>query len=200
MYHHRRVTCPKCDLIAERTIGTELFGSPYRVCKHCKGVYFDPEYQEKAMAVFNDKGWTFDIWLIPAFLVFNGLLLYFIIGSVRAESLPRTTYGMIAFFTVLILSTLIDIGVIRIVLINIHAEEYHKKQIDKLEAGPVEWDDDLAESMKRMSDRGYLDVLRARGVAVPEYFYKRVGSRPGSFVEPEGVVEVKNAIRWEAEF
>ena len=48
--------------------------------------------------------------------------------------------------------------------------------------------DDLAESMERMSDRKYLDALRFRGVDVPEYFYKRIGSREGSFTEPEGVV------------
>lgn len=196
MTEHRSVTCPKCDLIAERTIGFEQTGSPYRVCKHCKRVYFDPGYQEKAIAVFNDKGWTFDIWLIPAFLVFNGLLAYFIISYIRAGSIPRDPVGLIAFLFVLVYTILLDIGVIRVVLINIHAEEYHQKQIDKLEAGPVEWDDDLAESMKRMSDRGYLDALRARGVAVPEYFYKRVGSRPGSFVEPEGVVEVKEERKW----
>ena len=142
MRYHRLVTCPRCDMWAEKTEtieAIELFGSPYRICPKCKKIYFDPEYQEPAIAAYFDQGERF-FWKY----------------------------------------------------IFIDQDKYHREQLDLLEGRAGEQSSELKESLERLSDRKYLDALRARGVHVPDYFYQRLPADvEGSFAEQEGVLEVR---------
>ena len=189
IHRFRVVRCPKCDFMTEtrRTDGSFiLYDTPYRVCSHCGATYFDPGYHEAGIDVFNDNGNQISFWGVIGLLMFNGAAVEYITsGLIKAPG--RWFY----FILLLTLALILDYRFIATVWNRIHAEEYHQEQIDLIEGRDGEMSDELAESMERLSDRKYLEALRSHGVDVPEYFYKRVGSREGTFVEPEGVLEVK---------
>ena len=189
-FYHRVVDCPYCDMYADRKMllnNWPPFGSPYRTCPKCGKVYFDSGYQEDAIVRFTDTGGEITPGGLIVSLFFTGGLILYVI-----ECISTKTIFWPGFLAVLIISLVYDIGLIRAIWNRIRAKKYHQKMIDTLEGRRGELDSYLAESMKRMSDRGYLDALRARGVDVPEYFYQRLGEGAvGTFVEPEGILEAK---------
>ena len=189
MSYHRIVKCPRCGDTAENiysVLDETLYGSPYRICRECGAAYFDPFYHELAIDAFNDKGALINIWGILWLLAVNGLLVWLITLAGHENSAKL----WIPFIIVLCYACILDFQFIITLQSKLNAEEYHQEQIDVLEGRIGEMSDELAESMKRVSDRKYLDALRSHRVDVPEYFYKRLGSREGNFVEPEGVVEI----------
>ena len=186
LHHYRSVRCPKCDLEADRSSTDSsfiLYGSPYRVCRKCGAAYFDPGYHELAIDAYNDNGVLIDFGGLFCALLTNGVAVLFLIERLKGNS--NTWLPLICAFG---FALVFDYRAVISIRNLIKAKEYHQEQIDGLEGRYGEMSDDLAESMERMSDRKYLDALRFRGVDVPEYFYKRISSREGSFTEPEGVV------------
>ena len=188
--YHRTVTCPRCEMIAERTsrLSDELYGSPYRVCPCCGKTYFDPEYQEDAIAIYKSKGGKLTAGGFLWVLLSNGIVAWYIFGGIRTKTLITNSL----FFVMLGIALLFDIGLIRIIRSRLKADAYHQDQIDYLEGVGGAIPEQLAESMERVSDRKYLDALRSHGVDVPEYFYKRLGSEEGTFAEPEGIEEAES--------
>lgn len=189
-FYHRKADCPYCDMYTDRK---ELlrdfppFGTPYRTCPKCGRVYFDSGYQEDAIAWFTDTGGEFSPGGLIASLFYNGALIFYIIECIRTKRM-----SLIGFSILLIIALAFDIVFIRAIWNRIRAKEYHQKIIDTLEGRRDELPPEVAESMKRLSDRGYLDALRSHGVEVPEYFYQRLrGDAAGTFVEPEGIKEAK---------
>ncbi len=74
---------------------------------------------------------------------------------------------------------------------RMNTEVYHEEIVDLLEGRSAKLPEKYAESMERLSDRGYLDALRSHGVDVPEYFYQRLGyGTEGCFVEPENLTVI----------
>ena len=189
LHHVRMVYCPKCKGVADHANPNrsfKLYGSPFRVCRKCGATYFDPGYHEEGIDAFNNDGVLINnVERAIALLVFNGAAAeYFTRGWIKNSGM------WLPFVILAVLALLLDYALIKSILNKINAEAYHQKWIDRLEGRYGEMPDELAESMERLSDRKYLDALRSHGVDVPEYFYKRLGCREGTFVEPEGVVEV----------
>ena len=186
---HRIVKCPKCGDTAESiysVLDETLYGSPYRICRECGAAYFDPFYHELAIDAFNDNGAPIDIWGMLWLLTVNGLLVWLITLTGHENSAKL----WIPFIIVLCYAGILDFQLIKTIRNRLNAEEYHQERVDLMEGRYGEMSEELAESMQRMSDRKYLDALRSHGVDVPEYFYKRLGSAEGSFVEPEGVIQI----------
>ena len=186
----RSVLCPKCGMRTDIRIteNPDILhdGSPYRACGTCGATYYDPDYHEYAIDYFDSKGGKIDVARFLWIVLLNGVLVFMVWYSLKTKTI---VWGAFLFW--LGLTLLSDVGVIRLVRNRIKADEFHQEQIDRLEGRSGAVSDELAASLERMSDRAYLDALKARGVDVPVYFYKRVGSRQGSFVEPEGVEKVK---------
>ena len=92
------------------------------------------------------------------------------------------------------LALLFDAGFIRVIHSRIRANEYHQKSIDTLEGRRGELTGELAASMKRMSEKAYLDALSAHGVAVPDYFYERLKSTETSnLISPDNVATINHS-------
>ena len=191
----RSVLCPKCDMRTDIRITEETDilhdGSPYRVCGTCGATYFDPDYHEYAIDYYNSIGGEIGIAGFLWIIITNGILAYMIFTSLKTKTI---VWGLFLFWSGLTL--LSDVGVIRLVRNIMKADEFHQEQIDRLEGRSGAISDELAASLERVSDRRYLDALRSHGVDVPEYFYKRPGSREGTFAEPEGVEEVKKVSKF----
>ena len=196
IYHYRTVKCPKCGEVADRTRtvdSQELRGTPFRVCCHCGTVYFDPDYKEEAISVFKDKGGdpsiTSYLWLI----ISNVSAVYLLVEAAKLSF--RDLGGMwIAILVALGLAVMFDVGFFRVIRNRIRAKEYHQKSIDVLEGRSGEQTGELAASMERMSNKAYLDALRAHGVAVPEYFYERLtNTSASSFVIPKEIASIDNS-------
>lgn len=188
MGYRRIVKCPNCGKTAESTYTVFVetpYDSPYRSCRECGAAYFDPGYHEAAIDAYNDDGVEINFWWVIALLVLNGASVEYII-----HGWIKNIGQLFSFMVLLVPALLLDYGLIQTIRNKLNAEEYHLEQIDLLEGRGEERPEKLIESMKRLSDRKYLDALRSHGVDVPEYFYKRLGSAEGSFVEPEGVIEI----------
>lgn len=83
------------------------------------------------------------------------------------------------FFFMGILAAIFDYLVVRSILNNtIRKKQFHQKRIDLIEGKAGEMSDELKASMNRLSNKTYLDALRAHGVTVPNYFYQRLKTYP----------------------
>ena len=188
--YKRNVDCPYCDMYADSKVLLKYHppvGTPYRTCPKCGRVYFDSGYQENAIAWFTDTGVDMTPVRFIGALVFSWAQIAYSIQCIRTK-----TIFWPGFLSLLIITLTADIDVIKAAWNWIRAKEYHQKRVDELEGRGDELPPEVAESMKRLSDRGYLDALRARGVYVPEYFYQRLRwDTAGTFVEPEGIKEAK---------
>ncbi len=196
VYHHRRVTCPNCGRIADRTRtvdSQELKGSPFRVCPHCDEVYFDPAYHEVAISIFKDRGGEINFWAFAWVLISNGLVVFFLYNGIKEGSMDGLWLPFLVFLG---LALLFDFGLIRLIRNRRHANEYHQKSLDILEGRTRERTGELAASMERMSNKAYLDALKAHGVSVPDYFYERLrNSNVESNIQvPDSVKSIDNSM------
>lgn len=177
VYKYRSVKCPNCGKTADRNVRKEyqdLSGSPFRVCVNCKKVYFDGAYQEPALLKFKDDGTEINTWAGLGGIIFSVLtiwLLYEFIKN-RGEDIGTTGYFVFGMFA--ILAIVFDSGIVKAIFHRIHPNEYHMAQIEYLEGrkGKVTQDDKA--SMERLSNKTYLDALKAHGIDIPEYFYQRL--------------------------
>lgn len=175
IYHHRTVRCPSCNKIAEMTTTTHgLTGSPFRTCQNCGVTYFDSGYKEPGLLIFESKaGDGFPMGAITA-AAFT-FAAVFLIYQMVIEGAGGSGILFAAIFMA-IFAVIFDAGVFVSVKEIIHSDKYHQKQIDRIEGKNGEMPDDLKESMLRLSNREYLDALKAHGVSVPDYFYQRLKS------------------------
>ena len=175
VYHHRTVKCPHCGKVADRTrtVDSELLkGSPFRVCPHCSTTYFDSEYKEMGLVLFEEKGGKLTFVGLVWILLSHSLVIYslysIIVEKLSGMFLPLVVFGIIAL--------LYDIGLIKMIKNRAHSAEFHQGQIDYIEGRTKERTAALIESMERLSNKDYLDALRSHGVDVPDYFYERLQS------------------------
>ncbi len=169
VYHHRNVTCPNCGKIAERTrtVDSELLiGSPFRVCPHCGKSYYDSEYNEEGLVIFDNPTGEINIWAIVWLLISNIFLVVCIVNKIWE-----------GFAVALILALIFDYLLIRLIWKKTHPEQTMQKTIDYLEGRGKERSASLVASMERLSNRMYLDALKSHGVNVPEYFYCRINEQ-----------------------
>ena len=196
VYHHRTVTCPNCGNVAERTRTVDsqtLDGSPFRVCPHCGKVYFDRAYNEPAISLFKDKGGGMNFWAFMWIIIANGFVIFNIVSAIKSGGFDES--AALPFIVFLVIALVFDIGLVRMIKNRIKAKEYHQKIIDRLEGKRGELSESLESSMERMSNKAYLDALRAHGVQVPEYFYERIkDSEKSDFAISGDVVEVSNSM------
>lgn len=196
VYHYRTVKCPNCGCVADKTRtvdSQELKGSPFRVCRHCNEVYFDPDYKEAAISIYNDKGGSPNIWSFIWVVLSNVFAVFFLVQGAK-EGFRDLGAGWIAILVFLGLAILFDVGFYRVIRNRIHANEYHQKSLDTLEGRTGELTGELAASMERMSNKAYLDALVAHGVVVPSYFYERLtGKETSNFIIPNEVSTIDNS-------
>ena len=172
VYHYRTVHCPNCGCVADqtRTVDSqELKGSPFRVCPHCKEVYYDSAYHEPAISVYEDKGGEINFWALVWILLSNGLVIFFIVNAIKEGEM---LWAPFLFF--LVIALVFDFGAGRAIYRRINAQIYHQKSINSLENSVGDKTGNLGASMERMSSKAYLDALKAHGVYVPDYFYERL--------------------------
>ena len=178
VYHHRKVKCPSCGKTADRTrtVDSEILkGSPFRVCPNCKKTYFDPEYKEMGIVLYEEKGGELNFWGLIWAILSTVLAVYFLCGVIKEGTgggllLPLGVFGLVAI--------LFDVRIIKMIKNRSNSEEFHRKQIDYIEGRTKERTQSLVESMNRLSNKAYLDALRIHGVNVPDYFYERLGEIP----------------------
>lgn len=176
VYHHRTVKCPFCNKITERTTTTSqvLIGSPFRTCQNCGAAYFDSGYKEPGLLIFESKaGDVFPMGAIAA-AVFT-FAAVFLIYQIAIGGNDGSGILFAAIFMA-IFAVICDAGVFVAIRETIHSDKYHQKQIDQIEGKNGEMPNDLKKSMLRLSNKEYLDALKAHGVSVPDYFYQRLES------------------------
>ena len=177
VYHNRTVTCPHCKQVADRTrtVNSEILkGSPFRVCPHCKATYFDPEYKEMGLVLFEETGYEINPWSLFWFFPFNGMTIFVLYSLFKYNLFSDISYLLLPLGMFGIPAVLIDYGMIRIIKNRIHSDEFHQSQIDYIEGRTKERTASLVASMNRLSNKGYLDALKSHGVNVPDYFYERL--------------------------
>ncbi len=175
VYHNRTVRCPNCNKVVERTTTRDeevLYGSPFRKCSYCGTAYFDPDYQEKAITYFQDKGGELSFWSIVWLLISNAAAISLPIIASKEGGMEGGMW--LAFFAFLVLAIIGDVGLVRLIYNRVNAEKFHQKQIEYIEGRTGERDNELEASMRRLSDKHYLDALKAHEVDVPDYFYERL--------------------------
>ena len=196
VYHYRTVNCPNCGRVADRTRtvdSQELKGSPFRVCRHCDTVYFDPDYKEVAITIFKDKGGNPNIWSYLWLIISNVVAIYTLVEAAK-EGFRDLGNAWIGILLALGFAAVFDVGFIRVIRNRIHANEYHQKSLDLLEGRTEELTGELAASMERMSNRAYLNALKAHGVDVPDYFFERLnGKEANDFTIPVNIATIDNS-------
>lgn len=174
VYHHRSVTCPHCGMIAERTrtVDSEILkGSPFRICSQCNETYFDPEYKEIGLVYFEEKGYELSITSILTVLFLHLVFFITLCSSIKDGVVPAMLLAVGLFG---ILSIICDIGLVRKYKAFKNPKDFHLKQVDYIEGRSTQRSAALIESMKRLSNRNYLDALKSHGIEVPDYFYQRL--------------------------
>ena len=180
VYHHRKVNCPNCGKIADRTTTTDselLKGSPFRVCPSCGQTYFDSEYKEMGLVLFEEKGGKIGVSSILWTIISNAMVVVFLYfgfceHNIRNYILPLVVFG--------ILALLFDYGIIRTIKNHASPEKFHQSQIDYIEGRSKERSASVVESMNRLSNKNYLDALLQHGINIPDYFYERIGATKDS--------------------
>ena len=166
-YHYRTVYCPHCNEVADKTktVNSDWkLGSPLRNCPYCGKKYFDSFYREEGIERFKDNGVHINAWSVIWLVV----SLLFVIGFLCSSD---ATAGAIIPGVIFVIFA---IGFIRAISNLFHPQEYHQKQVELIEGRGDTMDADLAESMRRLSKREYLDELKQHGIDVPQYFYERL--------------------------
>ncbi len=167
------VRCPNCNDIAETktTRGAQvLFGCPFRVCKVCGHVYFDGDYKEEGIYRFLNKGGSYGS-LIPAlFLTIAAIIITINWIKYAGNEMVWVLIG------IWIITLPFDIYAGKVIANKLNTDRFHEKTIDLIEGRKGKMDKDLKASMNRLSNKRYLDALKAHGVDVPEYFYQRLDS------------------------
>ena len=176
-YVYKSVKCPKCGKTTERSVShsREHYGSPLRVCRNCGTTYFDDSYIEKGLAEYSNKGGDVNIVTVFFPIAFTVAALFFLYGIFMSifTAGPVGTF-IFAFIPFGALATLFDVGLVKSIKNHKNSDEFFKKQLDLIEGKGGYEDEELARSMSRLSDRGYLDALKSCGVEVPDYFYERL--------------------------
>ena len=124
--YRRTVDCPYCDMTAEWKVvleGFPPFGTPYRTCPKCGKVYFDPGYQEDAVAWFTDKGRELRTGVLFAALFYTWALIAYSIECSRTRRI-----SLLGFISLLIFALVADIHVVMAAWYRIRAKEYHQKK------------------------------------------------------------------------
>ena len=166
-YHYRTVRCPNCNEVADRTKTVDKdwkFGTPLRSCPYCGRKYFDSFYKEEGIERFQDNGVHINAWSVIWLIV----SLLFVIGFLSSSD---AKVGAIIFGVIFVIFA---IGFLRTIKALFHPKEYHQKQVDLIEGRGETMSAELAESMRRLSKKEYLDELAHNGVIVPQYFYDRI--------------------------
>ena len=173
-YHSAVVKCPNCRHRVERVnLQAGNLGSPLSRCPYCQEIVYNPYVKEPALVIYEDKGGDPNIWSVLNTILFNTLFIVLLKPILQAGRL--TAPAWVALILCGGLALLFDVGWVRLFKVRRHLEEYHQKQMDRLEGRAGEQSEELRESLRRLSQKKYLDELEKYGVEVPEYFYHRIG-------------------------
>ena len=161
--------CPNCERMVEYTTGGKdriSWGSPFKVCRHCKTPYIDPRYKEPALRSLDwyieRQKRAFD--LFPAFCawlaaLFTSIFAIVAFGNFFEQNGPLDTKGYIICFLV---SALVLIGSKKA------AKSVSTKRI------PMRVDKDFLkayrESENRLRNPGYRNSLLSLGADVYSSF------------------------------
>ena len=177
VHHYRSVKCPNCGKHIEvnHTVDSEdLKGCPFRRCPHCGIVYFDSKYKEPALLAYDED-------YKPAPI--RAALLATLFGFVTAESFSdlsqQGTIGIIVLAILALIAFVFVVIFFKSLILFIHRSknyDQYVKDIKKKSADYLEGDvsEEVAESLSRLSNPEYLDMLKQHGVSVPQYFYDRI--------------------------
>ena len=188
-HYIRTVTCPLCGGTAERTNETtkHLFGSPFRTCVSCGKVYFDNKYEEPAIAIYKGSG-RFETPTILRIIV--GL---FLTGVLIHNYFVEPILGDIPIWGLLFLVLLGPAMAIHTIFFLINTTQ--SKIIDKIENHPEKLTEEAQQSLERLSDQQYIDLLRSYDYDVPSFFDERIkkklSTKEGTSEKPTTMPEAK---------
>lgn len=172
----QEVVCPRCQQVAERytihiTNGKEeqVAGTPRRRCPHCGCRYFDDHFYESALREYDAKAFS------PSALLWS-MVLIASIGSLVMDgnglTAPTVMNVLDTVFAFVSVAMLLRALYIRRNRASLDAR-CQKKSEQRLDAHCS--DDELGQSLRRLSQEEYLYFLLANDVEIPEYFFRRIG-------------------------
>ena len=172
----RAVRCPHCNALIDYTNTTrkQLVGNPLRICGKCHQPYYDFAYLEDALAYYDSQQPApGKLWL--TFAVFASSVLLVIFAIVYSASIGSKT--IFAIFAIVL--SLISILLFRSALIATNKLHNYEAFLQELNKRMENFKSDnnnpnLKESMLRMSNPAYIDLLADNGIDIPDYFLDRI--------------------------
>ena len=184
-HYIRNVTCPHCGNRAEHTNKTtkHLMGSPFRRCASCGATYFDKAYEEQAIAIYKGSGrFEGTIARLIVSLVLTGLLIASFVNPASFGDMPA---GILIFILLLGPGMLIHS-----ILFLIRSS--HKKVVDNLENHPEKLPEETQQSLERLSNQQYIDILRSYDYEVPIFFDELINKKKATEkTEPSITIQIQ---------
>lgn len=172
----QEVVCPRCQQVAERytihiTNGKEeqVAGSPRRRCPHCGCCYFDNHFYESALREYDAKAFSPSVLLWSIVLVASIGSLVMDGNGLAVPTIMNILDSVFAFVSVAMLLCALYIRRNRASL-NARCQKKSEQRLDAHGS-----DDELGQSLRRLSQEEYLYFLLANDVEIPDYFFRRIG-------------------------
>lgn len=174
--------CPYCGKRVVRTHlrAEDFIGDPLRTCTRCRQSFYDFSYTENAIFYYNHHTESHLLSAILHIVLEIGLVFVFI-----RNIIPLVIIAILSFFSM------------RRMIIEIKFIGRKEQRIiqveDYLDSSELK-DGELRSSIVRLSNPRYLDFLTDNDVAVPDFFYNRIGyNPPEKYKEKHGKKEKKEA-------
>lgn len=177
------VTCPSCgheidryNLRTEAGIEQPMLGCPRRVCPHCGRDFYDRNYCEDALHYYRTRRRPVALaWAVLVVLCYLPKLLAQLIPA--SSSIFEPMIGALALIAIAYF--------IWFIITPFQSKKAETRRRRHVEAAldRHDRDDALSRSLLRMANEEYLHYLTDHGVAVPEYFFRRL-SRQSASVYP----------------
>ena len=153
-------TCPHCNyqIVWHSSDSGKKFGSPLRQCPKCKNTYYDKQYEEPALYTKSRLLINRILGTIKTFIVFFAISIMF--GGFASmlstdENIKSILFLVTSIFTVLIL-----------LFLWFKSEPYYNFKDSE----------EVKESIKRLENKEYREILIAHGVYIPYNSYFRLYS------------------------
>ena len=176
-----RFVPPQCSFCCDDTRPTDPtdapeLGSPRRQCPRCGKTYFDNQYAESALYLYNTKPVKpkFLLWLFASVYFAVILFVYFAVMHGHREN-------WLSALTLVAALIICLVRLYRALHARRHWDEFKEKFRQKnimclqgIKKSPIP----ISQSLDRLSREDYLYYLLSHGTDVPDYFFHRIDCQP----------------------
>ena len=181
MLMQNRFTPPKCSFCCDGTRPTDPpkqpeCGSPRQLCPHCGKEYYDNQYAELALQLYDLEPEKPEIarWLSLSILLVIAFASYL---KFTIKVSGNWLYPIILAIVCVICITRLSRELYTRHNWKKHVEKFHNKIVSAFDNVPKSTPE-VTDSLARLSDEEYLYYLLEHGVEIPEYFFRRIHCFP----------------------